>query len=69
MDVDEFFLICFGFLFFAVYLCVHENRRSESRKDHRNDIEYNRVLNERREFGYNKVEESTHSRPRRFRSK
>lgn len=69
MDVDEFLIFCLGFFLFSIYMCVNENRRSESRKDFRNDLEYNRVLSERREFGYQEVEQSIRSKPRRFRLK
>lgn len=70
MSVDVFLIFSLGFFLFCMYMCLHENRRAESRKDYRNDLEYTRTLNERREFGYQQVEESIRAlKPRRFRSK
>lgn len=52
MNSDTTFLIFgLGFFLFAAYLCINENRRREFREDYRRDLEYNRMLNERREFG------------------
>lgn len=69
MNVDEFFIFCLGFFLFAVWLVVSDHRRSEFREDRRNDIEYNRMLNERREFGYLEQEELKPKLKQRFRRK
>ena len=63
MDHDIFLVFGLGFFLFAAYLCMFENRRHEARKDRRDDIAYQRMLNERREFGYKTVAKEYRSRP------
>lgn len=67
INEDTFFVLSFALLFVAVYLCVHENRRREERQDRLDNIRYERQLNERREFGYQEVEDADNNRTfRRF---
>ena len=67
MNSDTFLIFSLGFFLFAVLIVLIEGRRSEDRRDRRADIEYNRMLNERREFGYKNVEESIQrSKPSRI---
>ena len=67
INEDTFFVLSFALLFVSVYLCVHENRRREERQDRLDNIRYERQLNERREFGYQEVEDADNSRTfRRF---
>lgn len=60
---DAGFAFAFALLLFACYLCIYENRRQEARKDRREDLRYERMLNERREFGFKNVENSVNNRP------
>lgn len=65
METFVFMVFGLGFFLFAVYVCVHDNRQQQIRQDRRDDIEYNRTLNERREFGYETVEEAIRNKPKR----
>lgn len=62
--VSAIFLV-FGLAFFIFGMAwVHSMQRSDQiRTDYRNDLEYHRMLQERREFGYDKVEAAIKSRP------
>lgn len=67
INEDSFFVLSFALLFISVYLNVHENRRREERQDRRDDLNYERRLNEWREFGYKVVEDALNHRTfRRF---
>lgn len=62
--VLSIFMLIFGLAFFV--FCMQwvdtMQRRDQDRTDHRNDLAYHRVLQERREFGYDRVEEAITSR-------
>jgi hypothetical protein len=66
--MDNFLAACFlifGLGFFAIGMRWVDSMqvRDQERLDHRRDLEYTRLLNERREFGYDRVEEAITSRP------
>jgi hypothetical protein len=63
--VDLEFLQAFGLLLIAVWLCLSDSRRTEDRRDRRERESHERRMAERREFGYDTVEE--HSNNRSFR--
>lgn len=61
----SFFMLAFGlgFFIFSCSLARSWNVADNARIDHRNDLEYNRSLNEKREFGFKQVEDAIKSRP------
>lgn len=64
-DLVSFFMLAFGlgFFLFACSLARSWNVSDQLRVDHRNDLEYNRSLSEKREFGFELVENAIKSRP------
>ena len=50
----EYFMMCIGlgFFLFVVWFVVHDSRRDQERLDMLNERDYDRRLNEKREFGY-----------------
>lgn len=59
------FIQAFGLLLLAAWLCVNDSRRTEDRRDRREREAFERRMQERREFGYDNVED--HSNARTFR--
>jgi hypothetical protein len=52
MNEDAFLVFGLGFFLFVIWLVVHTSARDQHYADHRKDIEYQRKLNEAREFGF-----------------
>lgn len=64
-DLISFGILVFGlgFFLFACSLARAWTVSDNARIDHRNDLEYNRSLSEKREFGFDRVEEAIKTRP------
>lgn len=63
-QAQAFFMLVFGLGFFIYCMNLVDTwqRRDRQHTDYRNDLEYQRVLQERREFGYDRVEKAITSR-------
>lgn len=62
---QSFFMLVFGLAFFIYCMILADSmqRRDRRHTDYRSDLEYQRMLQERREFGYDRVEKAITSRP------
>lgn len=58
-----FLVFGLGFFIHSIAWADSMQRRDRLHTDKRDDIAYHRMLQERREFGYDRVEEAIKSRP------
>jgi hypothetical protein len=58
-----FLVFGLGFFIYSIAWVDSMQRRDRLHTDKRDDIAYHRMLQERREFGYDKVEKAVKSRP------